>query len=59
MCNKDILNNSRQILYTRPYALLTFIHKGLPHMPINYKGPTSNKEITNKNKFELQTAIKA
>ena len=29
-CNKDIPNNSQQILYTRPCAL--FLHKGLSHM---------------------------
>ena len=34
-CNKDILNNSRQILYTRPYALLMFLYKGLSCMPID------------------------
>ena len=33
--NKDILDNSRQILYTRSYALLTFLYKGLPNMPID------------------------
>ena len=37
-CNKDILDNSRQILYTRFYALLTFLYKRLPRMPIDQKG---------------------
>ena len=28
-CNKDILDDSWQILYTRPYALFAFLHKGI------------------------------
>ena len=34
-CNKDILDNSRQIFYTRSYALLMFLYKRLPHMSID------------------------
>ena len=37
-CNKDILDDSQQILYTRPYALFAYLHKGLSHMSTIQKG---------------------
>ena len=34
-CNKDILDNNRQILYTRSCALLMFLYKRLPYVSID------------------------
>ena len=44
-CNKDILNNCRQIPYTRPYALLTFLSKRLPHSHLTRKDKLPTRQL--------------